>query len=95
MAVVAARVSVTVAATKLCENVSAGTDANTRSYLLIPQAVTGVVALGPIGVTSATGARWDVAAGPLSIDLEPGESLYGIVPAGAASVAVDVMSAGR
>lgn len=55
MAVVAARVSVTGAATKICENTSGGTDTSTRSYLLIPQAATGIVALGPVGVTSATG----------------------------------------
>lgn len=100
MAVSASRVSVGTTATLLAENDaevtpgSSGDDWAARSFALLPQAATGVVALGPAGVTTATGVRWDVALRPdFSIDLEPGEALYGIVASG--TLDVDVLGAGR
>ena len=52
------------------------------------------VYLGPTGVTTTTGARWIVEAGrSLSVALEPGESLYAIVPAGTQDI--DVLVNGR
>lgn len=40
------------------------------------------VFLGGSGVTTANGFQWSPADGVLTIDLEPGESLYGVVASG-------------
>ena len=99
MAVAASRVTVGVSAAVLVENTANASvsDGATRSYLLIPQVDVGTVVLGPpvggVALTVANGARWNLASGSFSIDLEPGEQLTAIVAAG--TVAVDVMSAGR
>ena len=54
---------------------------------------TASVYLGPSGVTTATGFEWAPADGPLTWELEPGESLYGIVAA--TQQTVHVLKAGR
>lgn len=52
------------------------------------------VTLGDEDVTTSTGARWTVAAGrTLSLELEPGEAIYGVVVAGTQSI--DVLVNGR
>lgn len=69
-------------------------DYNTLSVVL--KNVTGSAAIflgGDNTVTTSTGFQWDVADGPLAIDLEPGESLYGIVVS--VTQVVHVMKAGR
>jgi hypothetical protein len=99
VAVATSRATVGVAAAVLVENTvnASASDNATRSYLLIPQVDVGTVVLGPPGgggaLTTANGARWNLASGPLSIDLEPGEQLTAIVASG--TVAVDIVSAGR
>lgn len=100
MAVVATQVSVTTAATLLLAGAGG---VNSPSYnpddyaafsaLLKNITGTAAVVLGDSGVTAATGFQWDVADGPLSIDLEPGESLYGIVAS--VNQVVHVLKEGR
>lgn len=62
---------------------------------LLLKNVTGTasVFLGPSGVTTANGFEWAVADGPLEIELEPGESLYGVVAA--TQQTVHVLKQGR
>jgi hypothetical protein len=54
-------------------------DYRSRKFLLKNATQTASVFLGPSGVTTANGFQWDPADGPLEVELEPGESLYGIV----------------
>lgn len=56
-------------------------DWGNRRALLKNLTGTASVFLGPQGVTTATGFQWDPADGPLEIELEGGESIYGIVAA--------------
>lgn len=63
------------------------------SCLLVPQA-SGTLVLGPAAVTSANGCRIPVVAGTtISIDLEQGEAVYGVVASGTLSVDVLLRSA--
>ena len=60
--------------------------------LLVPQA-SGTLILGGPAVTAANGCRVPVTAGqPITVDLDQGESLYGIVASG--TLAVDVLLVG-
>jgi hypothetical protein len=98
MAISAARVSVDTDATLLYEHPRASGDPgdySAHSVALINTSVTpATVALGDDGVTAATGARWIVEAGrTLTLSIEPGEALYGIVAAG--SQDIDVLVGGR
>ena len=82
MAVVAARVVVSNEATLIAENTTAPSgsdDAQTESYLLDNNTGTESVFIGPAGVTTASGFEWKTTHPPLTVPLEPGESLYGIV----------------
>lgn len=84
MAVTAARVSVTTAATKICENTasSGAADSSTLSFLILNNTESVSIYLGPSGVTTSTGVEWKLTYGPaFEVSLEPGESLYGIVAA--------------
>lgn len=78
----ATRVPITTAATLIASNVrTEAADWATRSFLVKNLTATASVFLnGANTVTAATPAfQWDAADGPLSVDLEPGEELYGIV----------------
>lgn len=84
MSIVASRVTAGTSATLLASNPSAAGESS--DYALISFALKNVdgtasVFLGPAGVTTANGFEWEPSDGPMSIDLEPGESLYGIVSA--------------
>lgn len=94
MSVVASRPSVTTSATKIAENTSGDTsDVSNLSFVVKNITGTAAIFLGPSGVTTSSGFQWDVADGPLAIDLEPGESLYGIVAS--TSQTCHVLGAGR
>lgn len=96
MAIVTTRVTVTTAATAIATNSAADpgeSDYRTRSFVVKNVGGTTAIFLGPTGVTTATGLQWDVADGPLSVDLEPGESIYGIVSSGTQTL--HVLAAGR
>jgi len=54
-------------------------DYRSRKFLLKNNTQTAAVFLGPQGLTTANGFQWDPADGPLEVELEPGEALYGIV----------------
>jgi len=56
-------------------------DFGTKRALIKNLTGTASVFLGPQGVTTANGFQWDVADGPLEVELEPGEAIYGIVAA--------------
>jgi hypothetical protein len=93
-----ARKTITTAATAVAAVASGSeVDSDARSFILIPQAVSGIVHLGPpedgspLDITNSV--RWDVSQGPFSIDLEPGEQLDALVEAG--TLDVDVLSSGR
>ena len=90
MALVVTRPSVTTTATLIAENTTSATvDKPTEGgadYFLVRFRVknltgTASIYLGPSGVTTANGFEWAVADGMLEFELEPGESLYGIVAA--------------
>lgn len=94
MSVVASRPSVTTSATKIAENTSGdSTDVSTLSFVLKNLTASASIYVGPSGVTTSNGFEWAVSDGPLSIDLEPGEELYGIVAS--TSQTVHVLKAGR
>lgn len=60
-----------------------------RSVLLVAQA-SGTLVVGPSGVTAANGCRCPVVVGTtVTLDLEPGEALYGVVASG--TLLVDVL----
>jgi BRCT domain type II-containing protein len=84
MSIVAASVSVTTSATKLAENtavsVGADSDKDTISFLLKNITASATIYLaGANTVTTANGWPWETGDGPISVDLEPGEALWGIV----------------
>lgn len=84
MAISSAQVSVTTSATLLS---SAETDDRTGSALALTNGGAVTVFLGASGVT--TGSGFGLAAGTsMALDLQPGESLYGIVASGTATVSV-------
>ncbi len=96
MALSTARVSVTASAVKIAENTTSPSgmeDVQTVRVLLHNKTGTEAVFLGPTGVTTATGYEWTVAHGPLSVSLEPGESLFGIIVT--ATQIVHTLKAGR
>lgn len=79
MAVVASRPVAGSPAVLLAQNTASSdaSDASVISVLLRNTTGTGSVWLGPSGVDSTTGFEWEVDDGPIALDLEPGESLYG------------------
>jgi hypothetical protein len=79
MAITAARVDVLTTATLIATNSGSGDDQSTKSFLVLNATATANIFLGDSGVTTGTGLQWASTDGPLSIDLEPGESLYGRV----------------
>lgn len=83
MAVTTAQVSVTTSATLICRNTASvgADDSATLGFVVKNTTGTANVFVGPTGVTTGTGFQWSATDGPLSIDLEPQESLYGIVAA--------------
>lgn len=83
MPITATRPVAGVAETLLCElSADAGpSDETTRRFLLKNATGTASVFLGPQGVTTATGFEWTTTAGPIEVEIEPGEKLYGIVAA--------------
>lgn len=84
MAVTSAQVSVTTTATLLS---AVESDDRSGSSLLASNQGAVTVYLGSDSVT--TGAGFPLAAGSsMSVDLQPGESLYGIVASGTCTVAV-------
>jgi hypothetical protein len=91
------RPSATTSATLLASVPATASDRDDYSTIsVVLKNVTGSAAIflgGDNTVTTGTGFQWDVADGPLSVDLEPGESLYGIVVA--VTQVVHVMKAGR
>lgn len=99
MAIQTFRRTVTTAATLLYSHPATSSssegDYPNKRVALINQAVTQtVVVLGTSAVTAATGARWTVEAGrTFSLEIEPGESIYGIVAAGTQDI--DVIAGGR
>lgn len=68
-------------------------DYRSRKFLLKNITGTATVFVGPSGVTTGTGFAWAVSDGPLEVELEPGESLYGIVAS--TSQTVHVLRQGR
>ena len=90
MAVSAQRVSVGTSATSLVPSVDA--DSAAGQSLAVKNLGAASVFLGGSGVTTAAG--WEVAAGdpPVTVDLPPGSTLYGIVASG--TVSVQVMQVG-
>lgn len=98
MSITTSRVSVGTSATLLYAHPQSAADAgdyNSKNVALLNvSAAPTTVVLGPSGVTAANGARWIVEAGrTLSVAIEPGEALYGIVASGTQDV--DVLVNGR
>ena len=83
MAFAATRPAVTTSATKIAENTSThASDGEAVSFLVKNATGTAAVFLGADNtVAAANGFQWDTADGSLSVDLEPGEQLWGIVAA--------------
>lgn len=87
MAVMSTRPAITTTVTLIATNdladiasIQGSHDWATRSFLIKNSTGTASVFLGDSDVTAATPAfEWTTTDGPLSIDLEPGEALYGIV----------------
>lgn len=90
MAISASRTTVTSTATLLATNASSTTvvgDYTALSFVL--KNLTGTASIflgGGAAVTTGNGFEWAPGDGPISIDLEPGESLYAIVAAGTQTV---------
>jgi hypothetical protein len=70
-------------------------DVTAREYCVKNVTATGSVYLGPPGVTTGNGFKWDPADGPFAFVLEPGESMYAITPASPGAQTVQTISAGR
>lgn len=87
MAIVSTRPAVSTVATLIASNVLADDssvqvshDWAVRSFVAKNATATASVFLGGSDVTAATPAfEWAITDGPLTFELEPGESLYGIV----------------
>lgn len=90
MAINQIRIPVTAAATVIATNDRPPTDSegNKFCYLLKNAAATIDVYLGDANVTTSTGLLWGTADPPVSIDLEAGETLYGITTSGTATIHV-------
>lgn len=92
MAVVATRpaVDTTAGGTVIAAGLSTveGEQSDIRAVRFLLKNLTGTASifLGPSGVTTANGFEWKITDPPLEIELEPGESLYGIVAAAAQTV---------
>lgn len=97
MAVAATRPTVTTTAGVIAANTGQPGDADsfTQSFWLQNVTATAIVYIGDATVTSSNGAQWDATKGLLSIDLEPGESLYGIVAAAQPTQTLHVLKSGR
>lgn len=98
MAVLATRPTVTPAVGLIVGNTTTGTEqGDYRNRTITLKNVTGsaTVYLGPAGVTAATGFAWDPIDGPMDWTLEPGEELYGILAANAATQTIHVLQGGR
>lgn len=93
MAVAAAQVTVGTAATQIVAAAAVASGYVDRRSCVVKN-ITGTAAifLGPAGVTTATGLRWDTTDDPISMDLESGEELWGIVAA--TPQAVHVLASG-
>lgn len=78
----------------LLKSSSDGDQAAKHVALINTSGVQAAVVIGASDVTTSSGARWTVASGlSLSLDIEPGESLYGIVATGTQDI--DVLVNGR
>lgn len=96
MAVVASRVTVSTSAVLLIQNTSPDPgEGDYRSWRVLLKNVTGTasVFVGTTGVTNLTGFQWDATDGALAVELEPGESLYGVVTG--ANQVVHILKVGR
>ncbi len=98
MAIVASRPTVRTAPTLIAQNATpddgpASGEAQSFSTIVKNVTGTGSVFLGGPDVTTLTGYEWTTADRPLSLDLEPGEKLYGIVAV--AEQTVHVLRQGR
>lgn len=97
MAVTPSRATVTTSAVLLASNAATDPgegDYRNRRFIIKNSTGTASVFLGGSGVTTATGLEWAPDDGPLGdIELEPGESLYGIVAA--TTQTVHVLRTGR
>lgn len=82
MAVTSAQVSVGTTATAL------NTAGTSGQRLVVSNAGTNDVLLGPSGVTTVTGLALAATDGPIVIELAPGEVLFGIVATGTETVQV-------
>ena len=95
MAVEATRVTVSSTPELLID----GTDTDHRSgvaAVLIPVTATAPVFLGGDDtVTDATGAQWDPSLGPLSVEMQRGESLYAVRAPADADQEIHVLSGGK
>jgi hypothetical protein len=81
MAVVATQPLVDVSATLIAQNTAADDqiEGDFRARVFLVKNLTGGdVFLGGNTVTTATGFKWSASDGVLTIELEPGEALYGI-----------------
>lgn len=86
---IAARQAVTVGTNATRLDQAASDQFPGASLLLVAQAA-GTLILGPVGVTAANGARFPVVTGTvIPVELQDGESLYGVVASG--SLVVDVL----
>lgn len=81
MAITPTRVTVTNSATLIATNDRPVGDAEANKFSLLIKNVTATAAvfLGDSAETTSTGWQWDTTDGPVAVDLEAGESLYGIV----------------
>jgi hypothetical protein len=92
MAVTPGRITLDTNAQKLTSNQTDRGGA-TQSILLVPQASGTIVLGGTSGLTAANGCRVPVTAGQgISIDLDYGEAVYGLVASG--TLAVDKLEQG-
>ncbi len=87
----ASRISVGTVPTLIFENVKEASP--DEDYALIRAlaknaTATETVYLGGVDVATTTGFAWEVADGPLELEIEPGEKLYGIVATVAQSIHV-------
>ncbi len=84
MAIVASRPTVGTAPTLIAQNATPNdgpVSGEAQRFSIIAKNMTGTasVFLGGADVTTLTGYEWTTADRPLSLDLEPGEKLYGVV----------------
>lgn len=101
MSITATRPAVTTSATLVASNaladdssIQSSHDWAVRSFLVKNHTGTESVFLGPSDVAAGTPAfEWATTDGPLTVDLEPGEALYGIVVA--ATQTLHVLRVGR